>query len=36
MTATETIRRALPATKILVMTASPDEEGTLAAARAWR
>ncbi len=34
ITATETIRLALPATKILVMTASPDEEGTLAAARA--
>jgi DNA-binding NarL/FixJ family response regulator len=34
ITATETIRRALPATKVVLMTATPDEEGAVAAARA--
>ena len=32
--ATETICRALPATKVVLMTATPDEEGAVAAARA--
>jgi DNA-binding NarL/FixJ family response regulator len=34
ITATETIRRTLPATKVVLMTAIPDEEGAAAAARA--
>ena len=34
ITATETICRALPATKVVLMTATPDEEGAVAAARA--
>lgn len=32
--ATETIRQALPSAKVVLMTATPDEEGALAAARA--
>ena len=32
--ATETIRRALPCTKVVLITATPDEEGATAAARA--
>ena len=32
--ATETICQALPATKVVLMTATPDEEGAVAAARA--
>lgn len=32
--ATETIRRALPSTKVVLITATPDEEGAVAAARA--
>ncbi len=32
--ATETIRRSLPSTKVVLMTAIPDEEGAIAAARA--
>src|SRR6266566_1297034 len=31
---TETIRRALPSTKVVLITATPDEEGAIAAARA--
>lgn len=34
ITAAESVRRSLPAMKILVMTAIPDEHGVLAAARA--
>ena len=34
ITATETICRALPATKVVLMTATPDEDGAIAAARA--
>lgn len=32
--ATEVIRQALPSTKVVLMTATPDEEGAVAAARA--
>jgi two-component system nitrate/nitrite response regulator NarL len=32
--ATETIRWSLPSTKVVLMTATPDEEGAIAAARA--
>ena len=34
ITATETICRELPATKVVLMTATPDEEGAVTAARA--
>lgn len=34
LAAATAIRRALPATKVILMTATPDEEGALAAARA--
>ena len=34
MSATEAIRRSLPATRIVLITATPDEDGALAAARA--